>query len=146
MPLPPSSPSQLTSSFLPASFNCLSTRGTDLRSILDQARKFENQVVEATLAMGQYTMWLTTSQMCLFMHLSLLFLSQLRLALCLLQTSCILDCLVAIRSLKFSTFLPLTPCSEKKAGLSKMLAWSKLMRRRRRDAKKKQKPSNSRLS
>ena len=56
IPLPPASPSQLSFPFpflLLASSNCLSTWGTLARLMCDQARKLENQVVEATLAMGQ---------------------------------------------------------------------------------------------
>ena len=104
--------------------------------------------------MGQNTRWLTTSQMCFFLLLSRLFTSQLRLALCLLQTSCILACLEAILSLKFCTLLVLTlGPSGQKAGagggketrLSKRLACRSKLRRRKRAATKKMIPSNSRL-
>ena len=105
--------------------------------------------------MGQNTRWLTTSQMCFFLLLSILFSSQLRLALCLRQTSSILARLEDILSLKLCTFLvslTLGPLGEKadaggggkESGLKKRLAFSK-PRRRRRTVTKKIIPSTSRL-
>ena len=105
--------------------------------------------------MGQNTKWLTTSQMCFFLLLSMLFSSQLRLALCLLQTSSILARLEAILSLKLSTFLVLLTLGplgkkadagggRKDSGLKKRLARSN-PRRRRRTVTKKMIPSTSRM-